>query len=190
LVASKTLLSQYKYQNHVITKKHVAADQLKTDLDAVATLKKSYDAFTSTSQNVLGGNPNGSGPQDGNNAQIIIHSLPSTYDFPALANSIEAMALSQKLTIKSVAGIDEEATQSSNLSSATPQATPMPFQVTVEGDYQGMQRLITLFELSTRPIQVQSVSISGDEGDLTMVVSAQTFYQPSKSLNISSTVVK
>src|SRR5882757_3482607 len=66
LVATKTLISQASYQNHVISKKRVAVNQLKTDIAATGQLKTAYDAFTGTSQNVLGGNPTGDGKQDGN----------------------------------------------------------------------------------------------------------------------------
>ena len=72
LVASKQLLSQVSYQNRVISKKKQAVSQLKTDLSARDSLVNSYQAFVGTSQNVLGGNPNGSGEQDGDNARLVL----------------------------------------------------------------------------------------------------------------------
>ena len=91
LVATKTLISQASYQNRVISAKRDAVNQLKSDLSAVQSLKKSYDAFNSTPQNAIGGDPNGSSRQDGTNSTIVLDALPSTYDFPALTTSLETL---------------------------------------------------------------------------------------------------
>src|ERR1700754_4779778 len=72
LVATKTLISQATYQNKVIGVKRKAVDQLKSDIAATDQLKTAYKAFNSTAQNVLGGNPTGDGPGDGNNAKIVL----------------------------------------------------------------------------------------------------------------------
>src|SRR6478672_9562147 len=68
LVASKTLLSQANYQNKVIDKKKDAVTQLKANISARDSLVSSYKSFVNTPQNVLGGNPDGTGEQDGDNA--------------------------------------------------------------------------------------------------------------------------
>src|ERR1700742_1312541 len=70
LVATKTLISQAAYQNRIISAKRVAVNQLRSDISASTQLKSSYDAYTSTTQNAIGGSPTGSGPQDGDNAKI------------------------------------------------------------------------------------------------------------------------
>src|SRR3982751_3574674 len=69
LVASKALWSQASYQNRIISAKKDAVKQLKADLNARDTLVDSYKTFVGTSQNVLGGNPTGTGDKDGNNAK-------------------------------------------------------------------------------------------------------------------------
>jgi hypothetical protein len=63
LVATKTLVSQAAYQNRVIGAKRTAVNQLKKDIDATNDLKTSYEAFTTTAQNAIGGNSSGAGPQ-------------------------------------------------------------------------------------------------------------------------------
>jgi hypothetical protein len=87
-VASKALFSQASYQNRVITQKKKALSTLNGDISAVSTLKSSYKSFIGTPRNVLGGNPTGTGDQDGDNAKIVLDALPSKYDFPALATSV------------------------------------------------------------------------------------------------------
>ena len=191
LVATKTLISQAAYQNRVISAKRVAVDQLKSDISASTQLKSSYDAFVGTTQNALGGNPTGSGPQDGNNAKIVLDALPSSYDFPGLTTSLEDLLTSQSgVKIDSIAGTDEETTQGANTSSASPQPQSIPFSISVGGDYGSLQGVINTFEHSIRPIQVQTLDLNGTDGNLTMTVTAQTFYQPSKSLNINKKVVQ
>jgi hypothetical protein len=190
LVASKTLISQAAYQNRVLKAKHTAVAQLRSDITAGNQLQSSYKAFTSTTQNAIGGDPTGSGEKDGDNAKIILDALPSTYDFPALATSIEKLIGDAGVQINSITGTDDEAAQSANTSSASPQPVPMPFQLTVDGNYQAVQTLIGEFEHSIRPFQIQTLTIAGDQSDLTLTLTAQTFYQPAKSLNISTKVVK
>src|SRR5689334_3551565 len=75
LVASNALLSQRNYQSRVIAQKEKARNTLKNNIAASKTLINSYRAFIGTSQNVIGGDPNGQGDRDGNNAQIVLDAL-------------------------------------------------------------------------------------------------------------------
>ena len=190
LVATKTLVGQAAYQNRVIGKKKAAVNQLKTDIAATNDLKTSYHAFTSTTQNVLNGNPTGSGAKDGNNAKIVLDALPSSYDFPGLTTSLETLLNQQNVKIDSITGTDDEVAQSANQSSVSPQPVPIPFTVSIEGDYNGIQNVVKAFENSIRPIQIQQLQLSGGKDKLTLNVTAQTYYQPAKSLNIKKQVVK
>lgn len=189
-VASKTLATQASYQNRVITAKKKALSTLKSDLDARDSLVASYKSFVDTPQNVLGGNPSGAGDQDGDNAKIVLDALPSKYDFPALATSLEKLISLQGLEIVAISGTDDEVSQSINASSNTPQPVVMPFQVQVSGSYESIKNLVDVFERSIRPIQIQKIEVSGNEGSMTATIDAQTFYQPEKNLNIKSEVVQ
>src|SRR5690348_7198228 len=91
LVGGKALISQIQYQNTVIGKKKVAVAQLRANVQASTNLVNSYKAFVSTTQNVIGGNPQGGGAKDGDNSKIVLDALPSKYDFPALATSLEKL---------------------------------------------------------------------------------------------------
>lgn len=189
LVATKTLISQASYQNRVISAKHAAVKQLKDDVSAGKDLKTSYQAFVSTAQNTIGGNPGGNGPQDGDNSKIILDALPSSYDFPALTTSLEKLLTSSGLSIGGITGTDAELTQGSNLVSSSPTVVPMPFQVAVSGNYSAIQGLIGEFEHSIRPFQIQTMQITGSQSQLTMNITAQTFYQPGKTFSTQKTTV-
>jgi hypothetical protein len=190
LVASKTLISQASYQNRVIAAKKTALKTLEDDLAARDSLVASYKNFVGTPQNVLGGNPEGTGNKDGDNAKIILDALPSKYDFPALATSLEKLIEGQGLTILNITGTDEEITQAVNQNTAEPQPIAMPFQVQVSGSYDSVQGLVDVFKRSIRPFQVTKIELSGDEGSMTATIDAKTFYQPEKSLNIRTEVVQ
>ena len=190
LVATKTLISQARYQDRVISAKRDARDQPKKDIDAVSDLKSSYEAFTSTAQNAIGGNPSGAGSQDGNNAKIVLDALPSSYDFPALATSLETLVANQGVKINTISGTDDGATQSANTSSSAPQPIAIPFTLSVTGSYPNVQKVISSLEKSIRPIQIQTLDISGSKDSLNLSVTAQTYYQPAKSLNITTKVIK
>jgi hypothetical protein len=191
-VASKALFSQASYQNRVISQKKKALSTLKSDINAVSTLKSSYKSFVETPRNVLGGNPVGTGDQDGNNAKIVLDAMPSKYDFPALTSSLEKLITAQGLGIQAINGTDEEVQQSGNQSSPTPQPVAVPFQIRVNGSYDGIKNLLTVFERSIRPIQVRKVEIdaAAQGGNMTAIIDAQTFYQPEKNLTIKTEVVK
>ncbi|HSX34903.1 MAG TPA: hypothetical protein VLF62_04635 [Candidatus Saccharimonadales bacterium] len=190
LVAGKSLISQMSYQNRVITAKKKALTQLKTDLQARDSLQASYNSFVAENPNVIGGNADGDGEEDGDNATLILDSLPSYYDFPALTTSLEKLISSQSLNILGITGIDQEATEGANQSSPSPQAVAMPFEIDVAGSYQSVQSLTDVFQRSIRPFQVLTLELSGDEGAMTAAINAQTYYQPGKTLNIKSEEVK
>ena len=190
LVASKTLVSQAMYQNRVSSAKKQALTQLNTDIAATKKLVDSYKKFDGTATNVIGGSATGSGPNDGSNSKLVLDALPSKYDFPALATSLEKVIDNRGLQIQSIQGTDDEVAQQGNQSSTTPQPIAMPFQITVVGNYASIKGLITDFRNSIRPFQIQTITISGGEDNMTLELAAQTFYQPERDFNIGTKVIK
>ena len=191
LVASKAVWSQTRYQARVTSKSETAHQQLKKDLDAFNSLVHSYQAFDSADTNIIGGSATGTGNNDGDNAKIILDALPAKYDFPALTSSIEKILHAGNFDVTSISGTDDQLNQQSNTSSPNPQAIPMPFAFTVNNsNYTAVQQLIATLQLSIRPIQIDSINITGGASDMTLTVNAHTYYQPGKTLNITKQVVK
>jgi len=189
LIGSYTLVGQLTYQNRVISAKKKALTQLNQDITSTKDLVTRYQAFVSGPINVLGGSPSGSGGQDGDNAKIILDALPSKYDFPALVTSLEKIFKDQGVQIESIGGTDDEVAQGSS-SSSTPQPVPVPFQFSVSGNYGEIKKVVSALERSIRPMQIQTMQLTGSEKKMTLTVSAQTYYQPEKNLNIRTEVVK
>ena len=189
IVASSSLINQFSYQNRVIQADNSSLSRIEGDIHTVSTLENSYNAFIDTPTNIIGGNPNGSGPQDGTNTKIILDSLPSTYDYPALANSLDAVLTNQGVQIQSISGTDDSSSQPSQ-SSSDPSPQPIPFSISVSGSYTTIQNVVNVFEESIRPFQIQSMELSGNQSQLTLTITAQTYWQPAKSLNESTELVK
>lgn len=189
LVAAKTLLSQANYQNKIIGAKKDAVKQLQDNISAKTSLVGSYKAFVDTPQNVLGGDPSGTGPQDGDNAKLILDALPSKYDFPALATSLEKIITAQNLQIVNITGTDQEVEQQKEIE-GNPQAVAMPFEIQVSGSYEGIQGLVQSLNNSIRPFQIQNIEVSGNQTSMTAIITAQTFYQPEKTFKVNTEVLE
>jgi hypothetical protein len=191
LVASKTLVSQYNYQNRVIGAKRAADTQLKTDVTAATSLINSYKNFVNTPTNVLGGSSTGSNTNDGNNAQIILDALPDKYDFPGLLSTFYNLLKSTGVTIATVSGSDEEisAEDTQSSSTATPQVMPIAFSVT--GSYSQITTLINTLQSSIRPINIQKLQLAAaTQNELSVTVNVNTYYQPDISFSIGTEAVK
>lgn len=190
IVASKSLVDQISYNNRVIAAKQEAVSTLRTNTQSAQQLLNSYKAFVSTTKNVLGGNPQGTGPRDGDNAKIVLDALPSKYDFPALTTSLEKMMLSQKLEIASITGSDDEVAQSANAASPKPVAVEIPFEVSATGPYAAVQSSIDVFGKSIRPFQIDTMQLSGGQSSMTMSMTGRSYYQPVKNFSITKKVIK
>jgi type II secretory pathway pseudopilin PulG len=190
LVASKSLLTQRSYQSGVISKKKIALKQLNSDIDEANKLSNSYQVFESSPENVIGGDSSGQDDRDGDNARIVLDALPSKYDFPALATSLEKLLSNKQFRISSIAGTDDEVTQSAAPSSGTPQPVAMPFTVDITTTAASGATLLQLFERSIRPMQIQKLSITGQTDQLKITLNAKTYFQPEKKLDIKTETKK
>jgi hypothetical protein len=205
LVSCKTLYKQMQYQDRVATARQVALNQLVADVSASKQLVNTYANFVNTSQNLIGGSTTGDSGNSGDNGKIVLDALPSVYDYPALTSSVQYLLNSVGVNIDSIGGTDEEATITpptagsapvAATTTTTPSATAvpgsavaMPFEFAVDGPYANIQNLLSTFQSSIRPFQFQSIQISGDQSDLTLTVTAQSFYQPEKDFKITTETV-
>lgn len=191
LFSVNSLLSQRSYQAKVIAQKEAAKKQLVANIAAKDKLVTAYKQFVSRQQNVIGGSSNGNGQNDGDNARIILDALPSKYDFPALTTSIEKLLADAALgvQIESITGTDDEIIQSETVVT-DPVPVEIPFQLSVSGSYTSLEQLTKGFERSIRPFNLTSMSISGSDSSLRLDLSAKTYYQPEKKVNIEQKVVR
>jgi len=185
LVASKTLISEASHQRRVISGKHAAVTQLKADIDAINTLSSQYKAFNSTATNIIGGTASGTGSSDGSNPQIVLDALPSQYDFPGLTASVEKLLSNRSIKLNSITGVDAEAANSSQVM-PNPVPVVMNFSFSATSSFSGIKQLFKDFQLSIRPFHVVNIQLSGTDSQMTASASINTYYQPAKSLSITS----
>lgn len=185
LVASKSFFSQANYLRKVAGKKEKALDTLKKNKEAVGKLEAAFESFSGQNPNLIGGNSTGTGDKDGDNARLVLDALPSKYDFPALATSLEKLL--QGYTINNISGSDDTSTQEQ---SENAELVEIPFEIGVESDYANTRAMVQKFEKSIRPFQIQTLTVTGSNAQLQTAISAKTFYQPEKDLKVSSEVVK
>jgi len=190
IVAIRALYSQLSYQSRVINAKERTLKQVKENNQKVAELNTAYQEFIGQPTNALGGNPTGSGDRDGENARIVLDALPSKYDFPAMATSVDKLLRSGGFKPNSILGIDDEVNQSANKNAVNPEVVEMPFSVEADIGLGDSKRFMELFELSIRPIDIQKVGVGVNSGNLTIKVEAKTYFMPEKKLNITDEVVR
>jgi hypothetical protein len=189
LVGAKTLLTERAYRSRVISKKEKALTQLKNNIKATDSLVVSYKAFVAKQPNVLGKNSSGNGEGEGDNAKIILDALPSKYDFPALATSLEKLLSDRRFAYKidTIGGTDDEVAQGTVVGG---QAIEIPFKLGVSSSYDSLQALLSTLEHSVRPFNIGSLSFIAGDNKVSLTLAATTYYQPEKTLNISTEVVK
>lgn len=189
LIASRALWSQRGYQSRVITEKQKAVKNLEANQETVKKLAESYHVFISTPDNIIGGNPNGSGDKDGDNAKIILDALPSKYDFPALVTSVEKLLSINNFNLKTIGGEDDEVAQ--KVSTST-DPVEMSFKFSSDiGSYGNVKELLGTLEKSIRPVKIKKATIKGTSGSaIEADVDAVSFYQGAKGITITKKVVK
>ena len=191
LIAANAVFSQNRYQARIISAKEKAHKQLQQNISNYSDLATAYKAFDNASTNVINGNKNGTGDNDGSNSKIILDALPPTYDFPALTSSIEKILSDNHLQITSITGTDDQVSQQKNKASANPQPVEIPFTFTVgNASYSSVNQLMAKLQQSIRPIQIDTLDASGGQNDMTITVTAHTYYQPGKSVSITKKVIR
>jgi hypothetical protein len=200
LVASFSIWSTTRYQVKVIDASQKAKEQLSTDITSYNSLVSAYEKFDGPTTNVLGGSSTASTTgtsgsntfnNAGDNAKIVLDALPSTYDFPALATSIENILNNGGFDIGNISGTDNQMTEQSNNSSSNPQTVAIPFEFNVVNtNYAAIGQLLNTLNDSIRPMQINTIDIEGSGDQMTLTVNAQTYYQPAKTLSITNKVVQ
>lgn len=185
LVIGRGLWNQTNYLGRVADKKEEAVRVLENNKDAVAELAETYKTFDERNPNLLGGDPAGNGERDGSNGALVLDSLPSKYDFPALTASVEKLLTGY--TINNITGTDDNLAQAGATADAP---VEMPFSFIVVANYDGVKQLIDTFDRSIRPFKFKSLNLSGNNGSLTTTVNALTYYQPETGLKITEESVK
>jgi hypothetical protein len=187
LFATRSLLSLSFYQQKVISEKDKALDQLEENKKNVEDLRLVYTSFKEEPINVIGGAPEGTGPRDGDNVEIVLDSLPTDYNFPALSSSVEKILKDGGYSISSIGGRE---TPSSEEVSSNPVPVEIPYSFAVRGTTDSVKGLVSTLERSIRPIYVRSLQIRAADTGLSAEVGFVTYYSAEKTFDTTTKVVK
>lgn len=180
LVATQALVKQMNYQNKVISKRNAAKKQLDANIAATTQLMNYYEAFDSAADSMIG--------TKDKNSKITLDALPSKYDFPALATSLESLLKGSGSNISGISGSDNEV--AAEQSSANPKPIEIPFSLSSTGSLTAAQKLITDLGRSIRPIRINSLQLTGTDSSMQASITAKTYYQPAKQFDLKYEIVK
>lgn len=188
LFATKSMVTKGLYQKRALHARQQVVATLKSNYDSAQTLFGQYSVFADQNPNIIEGASTGNTNRDGPNAVIVLDALPSTYDAPALAASIEKVMSGRSVTINSLS-VTDDPTISSVQAQATPQPKSIIFSFQGTTNFVTASKLLQDFEKSIRPFDVNTMEISGTDATLKLTVGMTTYYQPAKSLNLEATKV-
>lgn len=185
LVVAKGFWSRGNYLSKVSSQKATALQQLKDNEKATASLVEKYTEFVDQNPNLLGGSLDGESDKDGDNGELVLDALPSKYDFPAVAASLEKILTGY--TIGGIVGTDDSAAQAAIAGSGP---VEIPFTLSVTTNYIDFRNLVDSFNRSIRPIQITRLELAGENDSLETSIVGKTFYQPETGVKITKGVVQ
>jgi hypothetical protein len=201
IFAGNALIGHASYNQRVIGAKKDVLTLAVENTKNVKALELSYLSFANESVNILGGDPKVDGPLGGTNPKIVLDSLPSVYDYPALSSSIEKLLVDNGYQIERIGGSEDKNLSATNPDSSADSATvttgavsseltEIPYPITVASSVIGTQKLLDIFERSIRPFYIETVTFTGTDQSLNAKISMKTFFQPGIKFQASSRVVK
>jgi Tfp pilus assembly protein PilO len=160
------------YLARVIAGKQLARDNLKKNESAINKLSTN---FVELEKNPLA------------NSKLALNALPTKYDFPAVAASIEKIILDGGYKLESFRGEDS---QLSSAESSSPVPQEISFQVEISGNYESIKKFTDDLLRSIRPFRINKMEVSGVDNKMTASYKVTTYYQRPVVLEFPTKVVK
>ena len=160
------------HNRRVISGKSEASKVLKQNVENISAIQTNFTVFEAGDVK----------------SEDVLDALPSKYDFPALATSIESLAGTSGVSLKSFNGDDQEV--SAIQSQTEPQPIEITFSMQVEGRYEKVQEFVNNLQRTIRPIKVLSMEMKGNDENMQVSIRAETYYQPSTSLEVETRTIE
>lgn len=186
LFATKAMIVQGLYQQRVLSAKHGVVSDLKKNYVSAKALVNQYQVFADQDPNMLGAPVSGSGNLNGDNPRLTLDALPSKYDAPALASSMEKVLTGRNVKIASIT-VKDDPTLNPDQPQSSPKYTALTFSVAGAASFSGANQLLTDLERSIRPFDVNKLRASGTDSNLTLSMEMTTYYQPGKIIDLKPT---
>lgn len=188
IIGGQFLVSKALYNNKVLTEKKLTRSTLEKNIKAADKLKKEV-AVLSDNQALRSARVN----DDETTLQVIIDALPTKEDALALGSSLQLVILPQAGVIVESLTVGDTLTQATTdeeTETATATATPITFTTIFTGNSQQIKAALLAIERTIRPISIDNLTIEGADSNLKATISATTYYQQQKTLDMQSEVVE
>jgi Tfp pilus assembly protein PilO len=172
IVMFRTFSEQRAYNSKVIAGKEKARDNLL--VNEKAAKKLSLD-FIELEKNPLA------------NSKLALNALPTKYDFPAVAASVEKIIIDGGYKLESFRG--EDIIENSQ-DSSSPKPKEIAFQVEISGNYESIKKFTDDMLRSIRPFKITKMEVSGVDNKMTANYKITTYYQNPVVLEFPTKVVK
>ena len=182
LVYSNSLLGKMSHQNRVIAAQESALKVLRDSKNSLQILEQSFEEFIASAQPAT--------HEGKTNLDTVRDALPSVYNYPNLLVNMENLFRTASYTVRvSAANQQEQVTKTS----PNPVPEELPLSLTFTASEDDFLDIFNRLHLSIRPIHIRQVTISktaNDTKDLTVNLSAVTYFLPKKYLEIDTEVIQ
>lgn len=186
-VVAQFLVRQLMFNNQIYGALLTTNKTLEENIKTYDTLKSNIVKYVADSNlNALRKGENSTA------LQVIIDALPTEENRSALATSMQSEVLGPTgVTIDSFSVMNSDAGTSSTTGAVKDtDAVSFGFSFSITGSYVQVQQAIRNMERSIRPITIQSITIQGTSDKLSANISAVTYYQPAKDVQLKKGEVK
>jgi len=174
---SKIMIGKLVTGQDLASKQSLAASTLSQNLQTSPVLIQNYQGLSPAIQ------------------QKISDSLPITPDVPGLIASLEYIAGTSGVSLKSYTPqAVAAAVSTTGTASATPVTVsgpqPVPGSITIQGSYSSIISFLSNTQLSSRPMVLSNLQMQGSGSAITATAALTTYYQPAASLQLKTGTIK
>lgn len=191
IVSVALVMTQFMFRQFLFNNKVYAA-QIKTN-NTLLQNAKAYDPLK-TEVTKLVSNQDLTrlrvDPAD-NALQVIIDAMPTVDDRIGLAASLQQVVLARSgVTIDGIGFVDQQLGAATTSTTATNGVNQIQFSFTATGSYDAIKSLLDAMHHSIRPVDVNSIKLTGTASTMTAEVQATTYYATPKTVNLSKETIK
>lgn len=189
VVAAQFMIQQGMFNEKVLNEKRATDHTLSQNLEAVDTLKGEVNTLLANNSLAAA-----RAQSDDSNLQVVLDALPPTQDSLNLGTSLQSVLLGgnvqriDSLIVDAAAAAQDEFVQDASQVGTTG-PVEIPFQFTINGNYDQIKNALLALERSIRPIQVRAINIEGSDNSLTAAIDAVTYYQAGKTIELQEKTV-
>ena len=186
LVVALSLFERISFRQEVIGAKTDTVSNLESNVKTAESLKDEIRVLN-TNQALLD-TPRLDGTEP---LSVILDALPSTANSSALGASLQQKLLNEtgvtveSLTVEPIAGVEDDAEDSSSSTSGGDNIINFSFTVTVgTGQASQLQNALRRLEKSIRTIDLTSLSVEQQGSKITMSAEGKAYYQPATTVEL------